>query len=333
MSLTQILSEKTVLVQALIKELETGDNMMSIHKFSKFLLLFLMCTIFFMPVSAFSQEKPIAKLAEFSGTVLIKSQGSWGVAPVKGLPLYSMDKLVTRIGNATIVFNDGATVNIKNNSNLLINEQEKTKGLVKTVERHILLFLGRFNFKTGKSDIETRFETTRAVIGIRGTAGILSIGADGNTYIYFSEGEAKYILGDFIRGIAKEVSVALADQSPAQRATFVAKAAIDQVGRTEKMVAAGKMPPSQLDLAKAMAKETSALETLTLAQSMLTSPDKKRIEWAKEQIKAAKETIKEAKEEQKNAIKNGADPEFKGFTTENPGFDIPSHQIKQRSTS
>ena len=80
MSLTQILAEKTVLVQALIKELETGDNMMSIHKFSKFLLLFLMCTIFFMPVSAFSQEKPIAKLAEFSGTVLIKSQGSWGVA-------------------------------------------------------------------------------------------------------------------------------------------------------------------------------------------------------------------------------------------------------------
>ena len=50
------------------------------------------------------------------------------------------------------------------------------------------------------------------------------------------------------------------------------------------------MPPSQLDLAKAMAKETSALETLTLAESMLTSPDKKRVEWAKQQITKAKES-------------------------------------------
>jgi hypothetical protein len=189
--------------------------------------------------------------------------------------------------------------------------------------------LGRLNFKTGKSAVETRFETTRAVIGIRGTAGILSIGADGKTYIYFSEGGAKYILGEFIRGIAKPVRVALADKNPIQRATFVAKAAIDQVARTEKMVAAGKMPAPQLDLAKAIAKETSALETLTLAQSMLGSPDKKQVEWAKQQITTAKEKIKEAKKEQKNAIKNGADPAFKGFTTENPGFNVPTEPKKQ----
>ena len=309
--------------------------MNSTHRFSSFLLLFLMFIIFLIPASAFSQG-PIAKLAEFSGTVLVKSQGSWGVTPAKGLPLYSMDKLVTRIGNATIVFNDGATVSIKNNSNMLITEQEKTKGVVKVIERHIMLFLGKLNFKTakpGKTNVETRFETTKAVIGIRGTAGILSIGPDGKTYIYFSEGEAKYILGDFIRGIAKDVRVALADQSPAQRATFVAKAAIDQASRTEKMVAAGKMPPVQLDLAKAMAKETSALESLTLAESMLTSPDKERVEWAKQQITKAKETIEEAKKEQQKAIKNGADPAFKGFTGENPGFDIPSDQSKQGSKS
>jgi hypothetical protein len=309
--------------------------MISTHKFSKLLLLFSMFIIFFVPASAFSQE-PIAKLAEFSGTVLVKSQGSWGVTPVKGLPLYSLDKLVTRIGTATIVFNDGATVSIKNNSNMLITEQEKTKGVAKVIERHIMLFLGKLNFKTGKpgkTNVETRFETTKAVIGIRGTAGILSIGPDGKTYIYFSEGEAKYILGDFIRGIAKDVRVALADQSPAQRATFVAKAAVDQASRTEKMVAEGKMPPVQLDLAKAMAKETSDLETLTLAESMLTSPDKERVEWAKQQITKAKETIEEAKKEQQKAIKNGADPAFKGFTGENPGFDIPSDQGEQGSKS
>ena len=307
--------------------------MLSKHKLLEFRLLFLISIIFFFPLSAFSQEKPIAKLAEFSGTVLIKSQGSWGVKPAKDLPLYSMDKLVTRIGTATIIFNDGGTLNIKNNSNLLINEMETKEGLATKVVRHVMLFLGKLNFKTGKSAVETRFETTRAVIGIRGTAGILSIGADGKTYIYFSEGGAKYILGDFIRGIAKDVRVALADQNPAQRATFVAKAAIDQASRTEKMVAAGKMPPVQLDLAKAIAKETSALESLTLAESMLTSPDKKQVEWAKQQIITAKEAIKEAKKDQKNAIKNGADPAFKGFTGENPGFNVPSDQIKQGAPS
>ena len=302
-------------------------------KISKIIFLTLLLGIFFMETPAFSQDQPIARLADFSGTILIKSHGTWGTKPATDLPLYSMDKLVTRIGNATISFNDGATINITNNSNLLINEREKTKGLATIIERHIMLFLGKLNFKTGKSNVETRFETTRAVIGIRGTAGILSIGADGNTYIYFSEGEAKYILGDFIRGIAKDVSAYLADQNPGQRATFVAKAATDQVRRTEKMVAAKKMPPAQLALAKAIAKETSALEMLTLAESMLSSPDKKRVEWAKEQIIKAKETIEEAKKDQKNAIKNGADPAFKGFTGENPGFDVPSDQGDRGSAS
>ena len=299
--------------------------MLSSNKISSVSLVFLFFFIFFIPRPVFSQVKPIARLADFSGTVLIKSQGSWGVKPVKNLPLYSMDKLVTRIGNATIVFNDGGIINIKNNSNLLINEVETKEGLVTKAVRHIMLFLGKLNFKTGKSAVETRFETTRAVIGIRGTAGILSIGANGKTYIYFSEGGAKYIIGEFIRGIAKEVRVALADKNPIQRATFVAKAAIDQVKRTEKMVVAGKMPPVQLDLAKAIAKETSALETLTLADSMLTSPDKQQVEWAKQQIIKAREAIKEAKKDQKNAIKNGADPAFKGFTGENPGFNVPSN--------
>jgi hypothetical protein len=307
--------------------------MLSKRKIPQISLLFLAFIIFFFPSAAFSQEKPIAKLAGFSGTVLIKSQGSWGVKPAKDLPLYSMDKLVTRIGTATIVFNDGGTVNVKNNSNLMINEMETKEGMTSKVVRHIMLFLGKLNFKTGKSKVETRFETTRAVIGIRGTAGILSIGADGKTYIYFSEGGAKYILGDFIRGIAKDVRVALADQNPAQRAAFVAKAAIDQVGRTEKMVAAGKMPPVQLDLAKAIAKETSALEQLTRAESLLSSPDKKQVQWAKQQVIKTKETIKEAKQEEKNAIKNGADPAFKGFTGENPGFNVPTEPGMQGSKS
>lgn len=283
----------------------------------------------FIPGLVFSQEGPIARLADFSGTVLINSQGNWGLKPAKGLPLYSMDKVVTRIGTATIVFNDGAVLDVKSNSNLLIQEIEKERGVIKkikTVERNILLFLGKLHFKTGEAKIETRFETTKAVIGIRGTAGILSIGTDGKTYIHFSEGGASFILGEFIRGIAKEVSVDMADQNPVQKATFVAKAAADQVRRTEKKVITKQMPQAQLNLAKAIAKETSALEVLTYAESMLISPDEKVLEWARQQIVEAEETIKEAKKAQKKAIEDGADPEFKGFTRNEPGFDIPSDQ-------
>jgi predicted RNA-binding protein Jag len=299
-----------------------------------FSILFLVSIL--LPVPAFCDEEPIAHLTDFSGTVLINSQGSWAVKPAKNLPLYSMDKVVTRIGNANIIFNDGAILNIKSNSNLLVREIEKKEGLikkVKTIERKILLFLGKMHFKTGKSDVETRFETTKAVIGIRGTEGILSIGADGKTYIHFSEGGAKFILGEFIRGIAKEVRVDLADQNPVQRATFVAKAAADQIRRTEKKVAAKQMPPAQLDLAKAIAKETSALEILTYAESMLISPDEKVLEWARQQIENAKETIKAAKEDQRKAIENGADPKFKGFTRDDPGFDVPSDQSVRGSQS
>lgn len=288
----------------------------------------------FIPGLALSQEQPIARLADFSGTVLINSQGNWGLKPVRDLPLYSMDKVVTRIGSATIVFNDGAVLEVKSNSNLLIQEMEKEKGVlkkIKAVERKIVLFLGKLHFKTGEAKIETRFETTKAVIGIRGTAGILSIGADGKTYIHFSEGGASFILGEFIRGIAKEVRVDIADQNSVQRATFVAKAAADQVRRTEEKVIAKQMPQAQLNLAKAIAMETSALEVLTYAESMLISPDEKVHEWGKQQIEKAKETIKEAKKAQQKAIEDGADPEFKGFTRNEPGFDVPSDQKVQGS--
>jgi predicted RNA-binding protein Jag len=288
----------------------------------------------FIPGLAISQEQPIARLADFSGTILINSQGNWGLKPVKDLPLYSMDKVVTRVGSATIIFNDGAVLEVKSNSNLLIQEIEKDEGVlkkIKTVERKIMLFLGKLHFKTGEAKIETRFETTKAVIGIRGTAGILSIGADGKTYIHFSEGGASFILGEFIRGIAKEVRVDMADQNPVQRATFVAKAAADQVRRTEEKVIAKQMPQAQLNLAKAIAMETSALEVLTYAESMLISPDEKVLEWGKQQIEKAKETIKEAKKAQQKAIEDGADPEFKGFTRNEPGFDVPSDKKVQGS--
>ena len=288
------------------------------------LISFLLFLSYTPPVLA---EDAIAMLTSFSGTVLVKSRGVWGVEPRENLPLYSQDKVVTRVGTATITFNDGATLEIKSNSNVLIHEREKERGIlkkVKVVERRVLLFLGKLMFRTGREEVETRFETATAVIGIRGTAGILSIGPEGRTYVYFTEGAAAYLIGEFIEGIAIDVPVELADQNPVQRATFIANAAADQVRRTKAKFDAGLVPQAQVDLAKAIADEASAREVLAYGEYLLQSPDAAVVERAKQQIIDAKKAIEAAKRAQQDAIKDGADPEFKIFTPQDPGFDVPA---------
>lgn len=281
--------------------------------------------IFFCTPMAYA-DNAIAKLTNFSGTVLIKSHGAWGVEPKLNLPLYSDDRVVTRIGNATITFSDGATLKMKPNSNLLIQEREKEADLLgkaKIIERRVLLFLGKLFFKTGRAEVETRFETSTAVIGIRGTAGILSISEDGETYIKFTEGRAAFFIGDFIEGVAKDVPVEIASLSPVQRASFVANAAADQLRRTEEKFAEGLVSKTQVDLAHAIVAETAAREISTHSKALLISPDPEVVDAAKQQILDAEQAIKYAKEAQQDAIDDGADPEFKIFSRDDPGFDVP----------
>ena len=302
--------------------------MMALNKNHRLTFAAVFALLFVLAPPLYAEEEPVAVLAELSGTVLINSQGSWGVKPEVNLPLYSGDRVVTRVGTVKVLFKDGAILDIQKNSNLIIQEREQSRGIaqkVNFIERRVLLFLGKLNFKTGKSNIETRFETNKAVIGIRGTAGILSIGPDGKTYILFTEGGAKYLIGEFIRGVAPEVRVELADQNPIQRAAFLARAAASQVEKTEEKVRAGVMPQVQLDLSKAIEKEVAATENKISAESLLGSPDATVQNRAKEQIAEAEKTIKAAKQEQLRAIENGADPQFRGFSSDEPGFDVPSN--------
>jgi hypothetical protein len=92
-----------------------------------FLVLFIASLLIVLSAPAFAAGDPVAKLSAFSGAVLIKSQGAWGVEPAVDLPLYPDDKVVTRQGLATITFTDGAVLELKNNSNLLIYEVKKSE--------------------------------------------------------------------------------------------------------------------------------------------------------------------------------------------------------------
>lgn len=265
----------------------------------------------FIPKIAFSEDKPIAQLTGFSGTVLIQSRGDWSTKPMKNLPLYSMDKVVTRIGNALITFNNGAVIEIKNNSNLLIQEETKEKGLfkrIKVVQRRILLFIGNMFFKSGKGHVQTQFETEKTVIGIRGTAGILSIGSDGQIYIQFSEGSAKFTLGDVIKGkVAKKVPTELVDQNPIQKAAYMAFTAAEKCRKDRVRSAKGEISPIQMKWACAYARKLAAKESMTWAEAVKkNNPHKETVKWAEQVIEEKKSEYEAAEKDEKTSLEKGA---------------------------
>jgi hypothetical protein len=286
-----------------------------------------------MVVPAHASEQ-IASLTEFSGTVIVQSRGDWGVKPEKGLPLYSKDKVVTRTGTAVVTFNDGAVFEIRANTHLLIEEQKKTS----TITRNVLLLLGKVLFKTGKgSSTQTHLQTPTAIAGLRGTAGTLSIGVDGRSYIQFTEGGTSYTVGDFISGVAKDVPLELADLNPAQRAAFVAAAAADQAKNAAEASKEGKISDPQAALASAKAAEAAALEAKNAAQLMLNNPSAEIAQQAKEAVKEAEKAIEAARKAQDQAIDKGAKPQGSETytpTTKNdkPGTDVVPTSSTSRIT-
>ncbi len=276
------------------------------------LILFAFICAMLISAQAFSAGNPIASLTSFKGTVLIKSQGNWGVEAEEGLPLYSDDKIVTKIGTATITFNDGAVIEVKANSNLSINQgEEKGESLIQKaggVTRQLRLLLGKMTFRTSKgSDVKTTLATTTMVCGLRGTAGTISIGADGQTYLQFTEGSGETV-GDFISGIATDVPAELANLNPAQRAAFVAAAAADQAKQASEKLASGEITDADAAYAAAQAAEAAAQEAKAAAEVMLNNPDPAIQTEAAAAIVAADAAVAEAQAVQQQAIDSGATP-------------------------
>jgi len=275
----------------------------------KWAILFIMLFCFIsVAVPAFSAEKAIAKLTSYSGTVLLKSHGDWGVKPEKDLPLYSDDKVVTKAGIATITFDDGAVMDLKANSNLLIRETEEggVGGGVAAAKRQLRLLLGKMMFRSGKgTNVNTTLETTTLVCGLRGTAGTLSIDAAGQSYIQFTEGGGDTV-GNFISGVASDVPSELANLNPAQKAAFVAAAAADQAAQASAKLATGEVKDADAALAGAQAAEAAAQEAKAAAETMLSNPDATIRTEAAAAITAADAAIEAAKAVEQQAIDAGA---------------------------
>lgn len=284
----------------------------------------------FISTPAFCAPEVIARLSDFSGKVLIKNQGVWAVQPTKNLPLHSHDKVVTRIGNATVTFNDGAVLEVKNNSNLLILERQEETGVlrkVKAVQRRILLLLGKMFFKTGKATGETQFNTATSVAGIRGTALILSVAEDSKVYIQFTEGREAYFIGDFQEGVANGVPAELADQNPVQRAAYRADAAAVNCNDADEKAAGGKISKVQADWICANAIEAAGYEVWSWSIVLVeNNPSPNVVEWARDQLSKAENLVEEAQEAKQKAIDAGAVPE--GYEPpEVRKFGVPLQQL------
>jgi len=286
------------------------------------LILFIMTLcLASLSVPAYSADKVIAKLTSFSGTVLIKSKGAWGVQPEKDLPLYSDDKIVTRMGIATVTFDDGAVIDIKANSNLLIRDTEGTGTAreLAAVKRQLRLILGKMLFRSGKgTGVSTTLETTTMVCGLRGTAGTLSIDAAGVTYIQFTEGGGDTI-GNFISGIAPDVPAELADLNPAQKAAFVAAAAAVQAKNAADRLAKGEISEAEAALAAAKAAEAAAEEAKAAAEAMLNNPDQGLRDEAAAALAAAEAVIEAARKTIDKAVEAGATGRELGIDISNAG--------------
>lgn len=319
---------------------------MYFHKTVQLIYILLLSALFIFlgSVSALSAES-IGKLSSFSGVVLIQSQGAWGVEPKVGLPLYSLDKIVTRIGTATITFNDGAVMELKNNSNTRIEEKEEEEGIftkVKVIKRNFRLLLGKMLFRTSNPKIQTRLETPTMVCGLRGTAGVISLDENGNPYIQFTDGGIAYINGDFFSGEAADLPQEIADLDPAQRMAFVAAAAADQAENALALAQEAAGTPqeaqakAQAALASALAAKAAAEAAKEHASKMTNNPDPGIVQEANDAINQANAAIQAAEENIRKAIEDGAvppptepsqTPVPPPIVIPPPGFDVPASPV------
>ncbi|MEO7405065.1 MAG: FecR family protein, partial [Burkholderiales bacterium] len=111
---------------------------------------------------------------------------------VKGADVLSGDKIVVGDGRAQVRFNDGAYVSLLPNTEFHIREfrySGKTDGsersfmsLLRGTVRAVSGLVGRVN------KAAYQIETPTATLGIRGTAGIIEVAADGTTKITTTSG-------------------------------------------------------------------------------------------------------------------------------------------------
>ena len=150
-----------------------------------------------------SAKRPIAKISDFKGEVIIQSMADIFDLKKIGQPLMEGDRIQTRHGEAKITFNDGAVMKVRPWSSAMISEREEETGwwIFKTRKavRKITCFVGKLWFKSGASKRKNYLQTPTAVCGLRGSEA--SFGFDNIvSYLAMVTGIPENIVGKFVEG-------------------------------------------------------------------------------------------------------------------------------------
>ncbi len=154
------------------------------------------------------QKRKIAVLEEFSGNLVMKSLGLWGVRPKKGMDLFHGDKIISREGGTALVkFIDGAELEIRPNSTVRIAENILMEGAKKQDEkrREMRLFIGKIKYKSSdRPAMKSVLIAPAAVAALRGSEAWF--GTDGkHAYLDQIEG-GNEIRGNISEGFVPEIS-------------------------------------------------------------------------------------------------------------------------------
>ncbi|MEW6671015.1 MAG: hypothetical protein AB1427_04885 [Thermodesulfobacteriota bacterium] len=169
---------------------------------------------------------PIATISAFDGDVSILSDYKIVKVTQAGQVLKQGDRVQVKVGFATVMFDDGATLNVNPYSSALIQQQEEESGFwvfkVKKTVRRITCFIGKLKFKSGKSIQDNYLQTPTAVAGLRGTEA--EVGYDNaKNYLNMISGDLAVTYGEFIRGFFENPGVDAATKNQVFQALEKAK--------------------------------------------------------------------------------------------------------------
>ncbi len=187
-------------------------------------------------------DAAIAKVSSFKGDVIVQSGDRIVQLKKTGYALNDGDFILTKQGEAQVVFNDGAVMKLNPFSKTMIQERVEKKGWIfKTTQnaRRVTCFVGKLWFKSGASKTQNYLQTPTAVAGLRGSDG--EIGFDNvKSYLNMISGEAK-VVGDMVRGFFANPGISVAQKNA------VYQSLVKAVSQTQQAQASGKT----IDIAQA----------------------------------------------------------------------------------
>ncbi|MBF0235083.1 MAG: FecR domain-containing protein [Desulfamplus sp.] len=265
------------------------------------MLFFVFCFIQLYSANLLAANSGIATLKEFSGEVMIKNAEKW-TKPEKELRIYSGSKIVTKQGSASILFDDGATMNVDPFSSIRTIEQmgESTSESNKDVRlRNIRIMLGRTKYdEQHTKERETKVELPMAVAALRGTGGFFGANETGESQGQLYDGTME-TSGTFNEQLPETLDLTQALNSPTWLASISSAAAPDDVVSNIKEI--------QSEL-KSFAKNAdpdiaeSVSQTLSTIDNVLLDIEKKV-----EQIKQLEQTNKNSNTSTQNTVKDVSD--------------------------